>query len=60
MHINDKIEEIKDLLEDLNADAQKLLSLAQMGTAAGEVMVQRVSDRVQQLMGIFSDESTPE
>ena len=56
MHINDRLEEVKELIGGIESDAQKLLSMVQMTVPVAETVVKRVLDRVEQAKRIFSTE----
>ncbi len=56
MHTNDKIEEIKELLQGISNDTHKVLSMVQMAVPAAEGLLERVLERADQIGGLFSKE----
>jgi hypothetical protein len=58
MEINDKIEEIRSVVEGIHDDAQKILSMIQMSTPVGEALIQRIVERANQVGKIFSPEES--
>lgn len=58
MHINDRIEEAKELINGIEDDVQKLLSMVQVTVPIAESVVKRVLDRVGQAKRLFTTEES--